>query len=299
MPLARFEMQASSRRGVFFSLLAFTSWGCLPLFWRLLSAASPLDILAHRILWSLPFALGLTVLLRKPRVREIFSSSGRFLSVLLSGSLIGVNWGVYIWAVNSGMNIEASLGYYMNPLFSIGLGCIFLGERPTKLQWVAIACAALGIGIRLTGYGRFPLVAIVLMTSFGFYGLVKKRAGLDALTALAGETLVLSPLALGFILFGAWHGSGAMLSGNPSLVTLLVLAGPVTTLPLWWFALGAQSIPLSSVGFFQFISPTLQLLLGVYVFGEAFGSENAISFGLIWTGLLIYALSFLPAFRKV
>ena len=291
-------MEASSRRGVCFSLLAFTSWGLLPLFWRLLSVVSPLDILAHRILWSLPFAIALTVLLRKPRVQEIFGSPRVFLSVLLSGSLIGVNWGVYIWAVNSSRNVEASLGYYMNPLFTIALGFLFLGERPTKLQWAAIACAALGIGIRLTGYGKFPLVALVLMATFGFYGLVKKRAGLDTLTALAGETLVLAPLALGFILFQAWHGSGALSSGDPSLVSILVLAGPVTTLPLWWFALGARSIPLSSVGFFQFISPTLQLLLGVYVFGEAFGSENAVSFGFIWTGLLIYACSYLPVFRK-
>lgn len=287
-----------SRRGIFFSLLAFTSWGCLPLFWRLLSSASPLDILAHRIVWSLPFAVALTHLLRKPKVGEIFRTPKLFLSVLLSGSLIGVNWGVYIWAVNSGMNVEASLGYYMNPLFSIALGFVFLGERPTRLQWAAIGCAALGIGIRLTGYGRFPLIAIVLMATFGFYGLVKKRAGLDSLTTLAGETLVLSPIALGFILLEAWHGNGAMRPGAPLTASLLVLAGPVTALPLWWFALGARSIPLSSVGFFQFISPTLQLLLGVFVFGEAFGRESAVSFGFIWAGLLIYALSYLPAFRK-
>ena len=290
-------MESSSRRGVFFSLLAFTTWGCLPLFWRLLQAATPLDILAHRILWSLPFAVGLTVLLRKPRVREIFGSRRTFLSILLSGSLIGVNWGVYIWAVNSGMNIEASLGYYMNPLFTVALGFIFLGERPSRLQWTAIALASLGIGIRLAGYGRFPLVAIVLMATFGFYGLVKKRAGLDSLTALAGETLVLSPLALGFILFEAWRGTGAMHPGDPATAALLLLAGPVTALPLWWFALGARSIPLSSVGFFQFVSPTLQLLLGVYVFGEAFGAENAVSFAFIWAGLLVYALSYLPAFN--
>lgn len=290
-------MESSSRRGVLFSLLAFTTWGCLPLFWRLLQAATPLDILAHRILWSLPFAVGLTVLLRKPRVREIFGSRRTFLSILLSGSLIGVNWGVYIWAVNSGMNIEASLGYYMNPLFTVALGFIFLGERPSRLQWAAIALASLGIGIRLAGYGRFPLVAIVLMATFGFYGLVKKRAGLDSLTALAGETLVLSPLALGFILFEAWRGTGAMHPGDPATALLLLLAGPVTALPLWWFALGARSIPLSSVGFFQFVSPTLQLLLGVYVFGEAFGAENAVSFAFIWAGLLVYALSYLPAFN--
>jgi chloramphenicol-sensitive protein RarD len=298
MPWAPPDMESITQRGVFFSLLAFTSWGCLPLYWRLLSSASALDILAHRVLWSLPFAVGLTVLLQKPRVREIFRSRAAFLSILLSGSLIGVNWGVYIWAVNSGRNVEASLGYYMNPLFTIALGFLFLGERPTRLQWVAIACAVLGIGIRLTGYGKFPLVALVLMATFGFYGLVKKRAGLDTLTALAGETLVLAPLALGFILFGAWQGTGAMRSGAPSITALLILAGPVTALPLWWFALGARSIPLSSVGFFQFISPTLQLLLGVFVFGEAFGRENAVSFGFIWGSLLLYALSYVPAFRN-
>lgn len=291
-------MEPSSRRGVFFSLLAFSSWGCLPLFWRLLAAAPPLVILAHRILWSLPFAVGLTVLLRKPRVGQIFRSWSTFLSILLSGSLIVVNWGVYIWAVNNGRNVEASLGYYMNPLFTIALGFIFLGERPTHLQWAAIVCAALGIGIRLTGYGQFPLVALVLMATFGFYGLVKKQAGLDSLTALAGETLVLAPFALGYILMGVWRGSDAMQQGPPALAALLVLAGPVTALPLWWFALGARSIPLSSVGFFQFISPTLQLLLGVFVFGEPFGREHAVSFGFIWTGLLVYALSYLPAFRK-
>jgi chloramphenicol-sensitive protein RarD len=231
-------------------------------------------------------------------VQEIFRSRSAFLSVLLSGSLIGVNWGIYIWAVNSGMNVEASLGYYMNPLFTIALGFLFLGERPTKLQWVAIAFASVGIGFRLSGFGKFPLVALVLMTTFGLYGLVKKRAGLDSLTALAGETLVLSPLALGFILLGAWRGTGAMQAAEPATAALLLLAGPVTALPLWWFALGARSIPLSSVGFFQFISPTLQLLLGVFVFGEAFGREHAVSFCFIWAGLLIYALSYLPVFRK-
>ncbi len=291
-------MERTQGRGVLFSLLAFSSWGCLPLFWRLLGAQSPLDILAHRILWSLPFALALTALLRKPSVREVFGSRRIFLSVLLSGTLIGVNWGVYIWAVNSGRNIEASLGYYMNPLFTMALGFAFLRERPTGLQWAAITCAALGIGIRLAGFGRFPLTALVLMGTFGFYGLVKKRAGLDTLTALAGETLLLAPLALGFILFEAWRGSGGVLSGHPATVALLVLAGPVTALPLWWFALGARSIPLSMVGFFQFISPTLQLLLGVFVFGEAFGRENAMSFGFIWGSLLLYALSYIPAFRN-
>ena len=291
-------METTGRRGVFFSALAFSTWGCLPLFWRLLEAASPLDILAHRIVWSLPFAAGLAVLMKKPRVWEIFRSRATFLSVLLSGSLIGVNWGIYIWAVNSGMNVEASLGYYMNPLFTMALGFIFLGERPTRLQWAAIALAGLGIGIRLGGYGRFPLVALSLMATFGFYGLVKKRAGLDSLMALAGETLVLAPLALAFILLSAWQGTEAMRLAQPGTCALLLLAGPVTALPLWWFALGAQSIPLSSVGFFQFISPTLQLLIGIYVFGESFGRAQAVSFGFIWAGLLVYALSYLPAFRR-
>lgn len=291
-------MESSSGRGILYSLLAFTSWGCLPLFWRQLAGDPPLDILAHRVLWSLPFALGLTVLLRKPSVREILRSWRVFLSVLLSGSLIGVNWGVYIWAVNSGRNVEASLGYYMNPLFTMALGFLFLRERPTKLQWAAIVLASLGLGIRLAAFGRVPLTALVLMGTFGFYGLVKKRTGLDTLTALAGETLLLAPLALGFILFELAHGGGGLATGNPVTLTLLVLAGPITALPLWWFALGARSIPLSMVGFFQFISPTLQLILGVFVFGEAFGRENAVSFGFIWAGLLVYALSYLPAFRE-
>ncbi len=288
---------SSSPRGILFSLMAFTSWGCLPLFWRLLASQGPMDILAHRVFWSLPFALALTVLLKKPSVRAVFASRTVFLSILLSGTLIGVNWGVYIWAVNTHRNIEASLGYYMNPLFSMALGFLFLRERPTRLQWVAIACATLGIGIRLAGYGRFPLTALVLMGTFGFYGLVKKRAGLDTLTALAGETLLLSPLALGYILLLAAKGSGGLMSGDPKVLALLVLSGPITALPLWWFALGARSIPLSMVGFFQFISPTLQLLLGVFVFGEAFGPENAVSFGFIWGSLLLYALSYVPAFQ--
>lgn len=290
-------MEPAARRGVAYALLAFSSWGMLPLFWRLLRQATPLDILAHRILWSLPFAVGLTVLLGKPRVQAIFRSRATFLSVLLSGSLIGVNWGVYIWAVNSGLNVEASLGYYMNPLFSIALGYLFLAERPTRLQWLAILCASVGIGLRVGGCGKFPFIALILMATFGFYGLVKKRAGLDTLTALAGETLVLAPLALGFILWEAWHGGGGLRSGDARTLFLLVLAGPVTALPLWWFALGARSIPLSLVGFFQFISPTLQLLLGVFVFGEAFGAANAVSFGFIWLGLSIYAISYLPAVR--
>lgn len=285
-------------KGIVFSTLAFTSWGLLPLYWKTLGSLSALDILAHRIVFALAFALVLLAISRKPSVRAAFRDRETFLATLVSSLLIGANWFIYIFAVNSGKTIEASIGYYMNPLFSVALGLLLLKERLTRLQWAAMSLAAVGVALMTFEYGRIPLVAIALMVTFGLYGFAKKRAKLDTLTSLAAETLMLAPAALCVIAFASLGGAPTLFSGGWPRFLLLALSGPITALPLWWFALGARSIPLSSVGFFQFISPTIQLALGIFVFGEPFGSRDLFNFSFVWAGLLLYALSYVPAFRQ-
>jgi chloramphenicol-sensitive protein RarD len=315
-------MHASeSRKGTLLALGAFLMWGCFPFYWRALSAFDPATILAHRIAWSFAFAFALLKPLRKGSLKKAFAGARASLTVLGSGLLVGVNWLLYIIAVNSGNTVQASLGYYMTPVFSGVLGFIFLRERPKPLQVAAFAVASVGVGIMAANYGQAPWLAISLMATFGFYGLIKKTMSLDPLVALAGETAVLAPFALAGLVVSFLSGAPAakaFVSGllgarepinavatplagagyGPLEIALLVLAGPVTAFPLWLYALGAKKIPLYAVGFLQFVSPSIQLAIGVLVFGEPFGSDSAIAFAFIWGALALYSLSFVSMKRR-
>lgn len=277
-------------RGTILTALSFVLWGVLPGYWKMLAGISPVQIVGHRTFWTCVFAfIFLLFTGRIYKVRSALYSGKTRLSILAGSLMICTNWLVYIYAVNSGNIVQASLGYYINPLVSIFLGMTVLRERLTPVQLTAIFLAAAGVFFITFRLGSFPWISIVLAVSFALYGLVKKRAGVDSMPALAIESLFLAPLAIpaasglltgGFSPFGASAGTCA----------LLVFSGIVTGLPLYLFAEGAKSIPLSTVGFLQYISPTLSLIIGVAVYGESFTSDHAVSFGLIWTALLLYSL---------
>jgi chloramphenicol-sensitive protein RarD len=279
------------RTGIINATLAFLCWGLFPLYFHALHEVPPGQILAHRVLWSLLFlAIVLTVrrqwswlpaMLRQPRVIGSFVASALLLSV---------NWLVYIWAVNNGHVIEASLGYFINPLVNIMFGYLLLKERLRVGQWGAIAIAVLGVAWLTWQAGTVPWIALILASTFGAYGLMRKTAALGALEGLSFETMVLFPLALGYVIWLSLHGDNSFINSNAdSTRWLLAAAGPITAIPLLLFASGARKIPLSVLGLLQYISPTIQFLLGVWLFHEAFTAERLVGFLLIWSALALYA----------
>ena len=289
------------RTGIINAILAFLCWGLFPLYFRALREVPPSQILAHRMLWSLVFlAIVLTVrrqwkwlpdVLRQPRVIGSFAASALLLSA---------NWLVYIWSVNNGHVIEASLGYFINPLVNIMFGYLLLKERLRAGQWAAIALAALGVAWLTWQAGAVPWIALILASTFGAYGLMRKTAKLGALEGLSFETLLLFPLALGYVIWLSLHGQNSFVnSASDSTRWLLVAAGPITAIPLLLFASGARKIPLSVLGLLQYITPTIQFLLGVWLFHEAFTADRLVGFLLIWSALALYAVEGLWRSRKL
>lgn len=285
--------------GVLQAALAYALWGLFPIYFHLVAAVAPLEIVLHRSLWSLAFVLGLLAVLRRwawlgetarrPRTLAIFSLS----ALLLSG-----NWLVYVWAVNSGRLVDASLGYFITPLVNVLLGYFVLGERPRRGQWGALAVAAAGV-LWLTFFaGALPWVGLVLAASFGLYGLMRKTAPLGALEGLALETLLLAPLATGLLVWQTAQVGSAFTAGDPALLGLLMLAGPLTALPLLLFAAGARRIPLTTLGLLQYIGPTIQFALGIWVFHEPFAGPRLAGFVLIWAALVIYSAEGWLAMRR-
>ncbi len=278
------------RSGILSAALAFLLWGLFPLYFHALAAITPSEILAHRVLWSLVFLLlvlgvrgqwsWLAGLRGQPRVIASFAAS----AILLSG-----NWLLYIWAVNSGHVIEGSLGYFINPLVNVMLGYVVLKERLRPVQWLSIAIAACGVLWLTWQAGRMPWIALLLAASFGGYGLLRKTAALGALEGLSFETMLLFPFALAYIVWLSLHGGSGFANAPAETRWLLAAAGPITAIPLLLFANGARRIPLSVLGLLQYIGPTLQLTLGVYVFHEAFTAERLAGFAMIWTALALYA----------
>ena len=277
--------------GIVYAALAYLSWGLFPLYFRQVAAVPALEVVLHRTLWSLVFVLALLAvrrqwawmreLLRQPRVLGAFA---------LSALLLAANWLTYVWAVNNGHVVDASLGYFILPLVNVALGYVFLHERPRPGQWLAVAVAAAGVLWLTVLTGRLPWIALVLALSFGFYGLLRKVAVLGALEGLTLETILLAPVTLAVLGAWAWQGQGALVQGDATTLGWLVLAGPVTAIPLLWFAAGARRIPLATMGILQYISPSLQLALGVWLFHESFESSRLAGFVLIWAALLVYTL---------
>ncbi len=284
--------------GIIYTVLAFFLWGIFPIYWKLLNTVAALEILAHRILWSLIFITVFLFITRRSTVGQLLNNSSARKVLVSTSLLLGVNWFTYVFAVNSGRIVAASMGYYINPLVSVFLGLVILKERLNALQICALALAIVGVLYITIDYGRFPWIALVLAFSFGFYGLLKKTSQLASLPSLMVEMLFLSPIAISVVIYRALRGSGTLFSISIGMDFLLIFAGVVSVLPLYWFAEGAKRIPLSSVGFFQYIAPTFMLSIGVFMYHEAFTRTHLISFGLIWCALIVYTFTLVKADRR-
>lgn len=281
--------------GFLLGLTAYGLWGVLPIYFTALKTVPAVDIVAHRVLWSLPFlALLITALRGWTKVRAALSRPRTLGVLLLTALLIGTNWLLYVYAVTSGHILAASFGYYLNPLANVLLGRFVLGERLTRLQWAAVAIAAAGISVLAAGALSQLWLSLALCISFALYGLLRKIVPADALTGLALETMILFPLAF------AWLGEQAlasepMLGTSPRDTELLLLAGIVSTTPLLLFTAAAKRLPYSTLGMLQFVAPTLQFLIAVLLYGEAMRVAHAIAFPAIWLALVLYVLAMLRA----
>ena len=281
---------AQHRRGLIAAIAAFAFWGIFPLYLNLLAAVPALEILAHRIVWCCVFVLAwVAVRGDLGAIRAALVNPGTRLRLTASGALISINWLTYVWAINNGHVIDASLGYFINPLVSVVLGVVVLSERLNRAQWTAVGLAAAGVIYLAIVTGLPPWISLVLALSFGLYGLIRKVVAVESLPALATETLLLTPLAVGYLLWLGLQGEGAFGRLGAATDLLLLGSGIATAVPLAFFAYGARRIPLSTVGLTQYLAPSMQLLLGVFFFGEPFPRTRAVGFALIWCALGIYA----------
>ncbi len=282
--------QQRAKQGVLLAIAAYTMWGIAPIYFKALGGIPPLEILSHRIVWSV---LLLAVLLHFGQgwanVKQVISQKKRTFLLLCSATLVAINWLIFIWAVNSDMMLEASLGYYINPIINVILGMLFLQERLRKLQWVAVALAATGVLIELIAFGSIPYVSFALAISFGFYGLLRKKINADAQTGLFIETLFLAPIAAVYLL-SIDTPTSSMWSNSLNLNLLLIAAGIVTTAPLLCFTGAATRLKLSTLGFFQYIGPSLMFLLAVTVYQEPLTEAKLITFGFIWLALVLFSV---------
>ncbi|AML56112.1 putative chloramphenical resistance permease RarD [Serratia rubidaea] len=289
-----------TRQGIFFALAAYFIWGIAPAYFKLIQQVPADEILTHRIIWSFFFMLALVTLGRNwPKVRAACANRKRLLLLALTALLVGGNWLLFIWAVNNHHMLEASLGYFINPLVNVLLGVLFLGERFRRMQWVAVALAFTGVLVQLWQFGSLPIIGLGLAFSFAFYGLLRKKIAIDAQTGMLIETLWLLPVAAVYLFFIA-DSATSHLGANPwSLNLLLVAAGIVTTVPLLFFTAAATRLRLSTLGFFQYLGPTLMFLLAVTFYGETVGQDKLVTFGFIWAALVLFTLDALYTQRKL
>ena len=277
------------RLGLIAGIMAYTFWGAFPIYFKITEAVGPLEILAHRIVWSLPFALIIIVLRRQWSELKRALKIPRLIGLLTLAALaLAVNWGVYIWAVQSEQIFQGSLGYFINPLMYVLVGVIFFGEKLSKLQTISVILALIGVSILTIYGGVFPYIALILATSFATYGVIRKQAVVGAIPGLVIETAVLFIPAALFLVWLSTQGSLSF-GSSPGITSLLLLAGPVTVLPLWAFAIAARKLKLSTLGMLQYIGPTGQFICALY-YGESFTTAHAWCFGFIWIGIIIYSL---------
>ncbi len=285
-------------RGLAFAIGAYLLWGVLPLYLKALSDFPAMEILAHRILWSVPVAAGLLIALGRTRDLRAAITNPRMLSMAaLTAALVAVNWGIYVWAVANGHTVDAALGYYINPLFSVFLGWLLLGERLTRAQVVAVALAALAVVTLTIAAGSLPWVAIALMFSWGFYAYFKRALPIGPNQGLLLEVLLLSPIALGYLGWLAATGQNHF-TATPAAPWLLAGTGLVTAIPLILYANGAKGLRLSTIGILQYIAPTMIFLIAVLAFDEPFTRSRMIAFPMIWAALVIYSASLVAGHRS-
>lgn len=286
MPLSE---KPTGARGALAAASGYLAWGLFPLYWKQLAGIQAAELIAHRHVWSLVCIVA--VMIACGTMGELWVAL-RSRSALAwhaaSGALLTLNWLVFVWGVNRGHVVEASLGYFLVPLVNVALGRFVLHEQLRRLQWVAIACAAAGVALLLVRVGRLPWIALSLAATFGAYGLLRKKSPLGALVGLGLETLLIAPLAVAYLVWRQAEGLGALGQVDARTHALLLSAGVITAVPLVLFAYGARRLRFATLGLLQYIAPTAQLAIGVWVYGEPFSPERAAAFGLIWCGLVLY-----------
>jgi chloramphenicol-sensitive protein RarD len=288
---------SSERRGIVLGVAAYVMWGLFPIYWPLLEPGGALEVLAHRVVWSLLF-VGVLGLVARNRARGIPYDARSLRLLCAAAVLIGVNWGVFIWAVNHDRVLDASLGYFINPLVTVALGVLVLGERLRGMQWSAVGVAAVAVTILAVETGRPPWVALVLAFTFGTYGLVKRVVGVGALQGLMVEAAVLAPVALGYLIWLGTTGDSTFTGHGADHVLLLISSGPVTAVPLLLFAGAAARVPLSQLGVLFYLNPAMQFLLGVFVAHEPLSTGRLAGFALVWVALIVFTADSLTHHRR-
>lgn len=288
-------MTKEYRKGLMMALAAYLMWGLVPIYFKALASVPALEMIAHRIIWSVPFIFLLLAVMRQAgQWQQIIKTPALLKYLVLSALLVSANWLIFVWAVAAGRILETSLGYFINPLITISLGVLVLGEKLNRWQWTAVSLALGGVVWQIVMRGYLPWVSLGLALTFGLYGLIRKRTPVPALDGLLVETGLLLPLALGY-LASVHHGGGGAFGHDPSLTILLLIAGVVTSVPLALFAAGARRIPLSTMGFLQYTSPTCTFFLAIFVYDEVMDHHKLVSFIFIWIGL---ALLTVDSFRR-
>ncbi len=283
---------SETRIGLWYALLAHLAWAALPLYWKLLVHVPVSEQLLHRVVWG---ALLLLVLVlargRMPQLREALAARGRLGRLALAAALLGVNWLVFLYAMHTDRVMQSSLGYFLNPIVSVLLGMLVLGERLRRLQWAAVGCAAAGLFVLFWRAGELPWIGLVLALAFGFYGLLRKTTPVDPLTGNMVENGMLAiPCLLAMVWLELGRGAGQLLDGDTATAMLLLAAGPVTAVPMLWFTAAARRLSMFTLGFMQYLTPTLHFLLAVFVFGEHFTPAHAVAFAAIWAGVGLFAV---------
>ncbi len=290
---------SESRRGFLLGVAAYAMWGLFPLYWPLLEPAGAVEILAHRVVWSLvTMSLLVLVIGRTTALRRVVAVPRVARLLTLAAVLITVNWAVYIWGVNNGHVVETALGYFVNPLVTVLMGVFVLGERLRRWQWIAMAVAGLAVVVLTLGYGRLPWVALVLAFSFGTYGLCKKQAGAPAIESVTFETMLIGPIALGYLVWLGATGSSAFAAHGPWHAMLFATTGIVTAIPLICFGGAAIRVPMVTLGLMQYLTPTLQFLLGIWYFHEDMPAVRWVGFVLVWIALGIFTADSLRQRRR-
>jgi chloramphenicol-sensitive protein RarD len=290
--------QGIDRIGIAFGLAAYLFWGFAPVYFKLLDFSAPIEIVAHRVVWSvLVLAVLIAVRRQLTTLRKLSLQQTGWLAV--SGTLVAVNWMVFIWALLNDRMLETSLGYYINPLVTVLLGGLFLGEWLRPVQKLAVVLAAFGVVNEIVAVGVLPWAGLTLAISFGLYGLVRKRLAVDSAVGLGVETLLMLPLAIGYLVWGWWVGEGALVRGDTRQVLLLAVGGLVTVFPLVCFAAAALRLPLSILGFLQYLAPSITFLLAIYVYDEPIRTSQILTFGCIWVALLMFSTESLYYQRRL
>ncbi len=294
--------EKNTKQGIISAIGAYFLWGILPIYWKLILSVPAHEILAHRILWAFFFMMGMAVLVNRKNfyeeMKQLAFSPKKLIALIMGSIFISINWFIYIWAVNHDRIVEASLGYYINPLFSVLLGIVFLKERLVFWQTVSVVMAGCGVLYMTIHFGSVPWVALMLAACSGLYGLCKKIPEVSAITSLTLETLVLAPFAFLYLIYLDSYGMGSFVGLSVTSI-LLIGSGIVTAIPLLLFTDGANKLSLTSLGFFQYVSPTISLLLGIFLYREPFTRIHFISFFLIWCAVLLFSLSKTALFLKI